>query len=47
MQSYLTDESAIVDYKIYHYEGHHIERETKNNDKTPQNSTLSLLPISE
>ena len=46
-QSYLTDESAIVDCKIYHYEEHHIEREIKNNVKTPQNSTLYLLPISE
>ena len=45
-QCNLTDDSTIADYIIHHYEDHPSVRNIKNNVKSPQNSTISLLPIS-
>ena len=46
-KSYLTDDIKIVDHIIRHYEDHPSVRHIKKNVKTPQNSTCSLLAISE
>ena len=46
-QSYSTDDIQIVDRIIRHYEDHPSVRHIKKNVKTPQNSTCSLLTISE
>ena len=45
-QSYLTDDIKIVDHIVRHYEDHPSVKHIKN-VKTPQNSTGSLLTISE
>ena len=46
-QSYLTDNIKIVDHIVCHYENHPSVRHIKKNVKTPENSTCSLLIISE
>ena len=46
-QSLLTDDIKIVDHIVCHYEDHPSVRHIKKNVKTPQNSTCSLLTISE
>ena len=45
-QSHLTDDIKIVDHIVRHYEDHPSVKHIKN-VKTPQNSTGSLLTISE
>ena len=46
-QSHLTDDIKIVDHIVRHYEDHPSVRHIKKNVKTPQNSTCSLIAISE
>ena len=46
-QSLLTDDIKIVDHIVRHYECHSSVRHIKKNVKTTQNSTCSLLTISE
>ena len=46
-QSYLTDDIKIFDHIIRHYEDHSSERRIIITLKHPQNSTFSLLTISE
>ena len=46
-QSYLTDDIQTVDHLIRHYEDHPSVRHIKKNVRTSQNSTYSVLTISE
>ena len=46
-QSCLTDNIQIVDHIIRHYKDHPSVRHIKKNVESPQNSTCSLLTISE
>ena len=46
-QSLLTDDIKIIDHIVRQYEDHRSVRHIKKNVKTRQNSTCSLLAISE
>ena len=46
-QGDLTNDNTIVNHIVHHFEDHLSIRTMKNNIKSPQNSKVSLLPISE
>ena len=46
-QNYVTDDIKIVDHIVRHCEDNPSVRPIKKNDKTPRNSTCSILTISE